>query len=160
MYLTLKWVVVKSDNSVSFKDWLSKKIVLVHSFGSLATETSFESSNVVEHIKSHRRYLYMAERLKIYFTVLFSQQTDLRRFFSHVFYLIVVSFKEIINCISGLYFLKRSSATSHLEQLWATIPKIFDSLIGGFHYHAIENQNQNHVMTEAKNFRYNKIVIN
>lgn len=52
MYLTLKWVVVKSDNSVSFKDSLSKKIVLVHSFGSLATETDFESSIVVEHIKA------------------------------------------------------------------------------------------------------------
>ena len=29
-----------------------------HSFGSLATETSFESSIFVEHIKSHRRYKY------------------------------------------------------------------------------------------------------
>ena len=91
MYLTLKWVVVKSDNSVSFKDSLSKKIVLVHSFGSLATETNFESSIVVEHIKSYHRYLYVAERLKIYFTVLFSQQIDLRRFFLRVFYTIVVS---------------------------------------------------------------------
>ena len=27
-----------------------------HSFGSLATETSFESSIFVQHIKSHRRY--------------------------------------------------------------------------------------------------------
>ena len=29
-----------------------------HSFGSLATETSFESSIFVQHIKSHRRYKY------------------------------------------------------------------------------------------------------
>ena len=28
------------------------------SFGSLATETSFESSIFVQHIKSHRRYKY------------------------------------------------------------------------------------------------------
>ena len=29
-----------------------------HSFGSLATETSFESSIFVQHIKSHRRCKY------------------------------------------------------------------------------------------------------
>ena len=121
-----------------FQGFIEQKIVLVHSFGSLATETSFESNIVVKHIKSHHRYLYVAECLKIYFTVLFSRQIELRRFFLRVFYLII-SFKEIINCISGLYFLKHSSTTSHLEQLWATIPKIFVSLIGGFHCHAIEN---------------------
>ena len=43
----------------SVKDsWTKKDCSGQHSFGSLATENSFESSIFVEHIKSHRRYKY------------------------------------------------------------------------------------------------------
>ena len=75
----------------SVKDsWTKKDCSGQHSFGSLATETSFESSIFVQHIKSHRRYKYT--------------------------YL-------------DLFFL-RNRATSDLEQLRATISKIFVSSIG------------------------------
>ena len=43
----------------SVKDsWTKKDCSGQHSFGSLATETSFESSIFVQYIKSHRRYKY------------------------------------------------------------------------------------------------------
>ena len=45
------------QNSVK-ESWTKKDCSGQHSFGSLATETSFGSSIFVEHIKSHRRYRY------------------------------------------------------------------------------------------------------